>query len=282
MVETKEKEGIQISFRPVRENVSLGEIDESKVMAPTKGFVASVGKLGVLTPVILQRNGDAKFHIIAGRRRVSAAIASGQETIDALIVDELSAEQGALIALTENMQRNPNPLVEARLMKVLVSGGRNQKDIAEELNVSQPQVAQRLKLLNLCEEVQTRVEEGEITISVARKMAGFTPEQQRELLDLSDSEDRKLTEKDVNTLKREGKLENVVPELPTPVSPVDLARGSIEGIREKVDDLDKKAKAELRQLIGDLYKALGGKLPVAKKAAPKKTAPAKKTKAKAK
>jgi len=268
---TEEPQGIQLTFRPEKAVVDLVMIDQCKVAAPTRGFIGSVAKLGVLTPIILQKNGGDKYAIIAGRRRVSAAIEAGQEKIDALIVDELSAEQGALIALTENMQRQPNPLVEARLMKVLVDGGRDQKAIATELNVSQPQVAQMLKLLKLCDEVQTRVEEGEITISVARKMANLDHETQRELLNLMDERGTKLAEKDVSNAKREGKLEDVVPDLPDPVNQVDLAKDTLQNFQETFSRMDKKAQTELRKAVAELYKTIGGKLPApAKKSVTKK------------
>jgi len=253
------EQAVQMGFRPVKATVDIDKIIECNVAAPSKGMVKSVAKFGVLSPVILQKNGEG-YKIIAGRRRVSAAKANKETEIDALVIDDLTLEQGAMIALTENMQRQPNPLVEADLMKVLVDTGKTQKEIAAELCVSQPQVAQRLKLLNLCEEARTRVEDAEITVSIARKMAELPHERQRELIDLMDSRETKLTERDINNAKREGKLEDVLNELPTPINKVDVVRSHIENIRQSFTELEKPEQTALRKEVMALCEAIGIKM----------------------
>lgn len=234
--------------------VLIDQINIQSEAQPSKGFLKSVRRFGVLEQVILTPTPDGdRYNILFGRRRVIAAKEAGQERINAAIPSALTIEQIAMVTLTENMQRSANPLLEARMMRVLIESGYNQQSIAEELGVSQPQVAQRLRLLNLCEEVQAEIEGGNLTISIAKHMAGLDHDQQRSLLALADAEGRKLNLADINAVKREAKIGTIIPDLPTPLTGLDIALKGLDTIRNQVKNLTKEEKGELVRELGEFY-----------------------------
>ena len=71
----------------------------------------SIKEYGVLQPIILKKNRDGTYGIIAGERRFRAASLAGLEKIPAVIrnADEKDA---AFIALVENIQRENLSYIE--------------------------------------------------------------------------------------------------------------------------------------------------------------------------
>ena len=114
----------------------------------------SIKQHGIIQPLVLRKIGD-KYEIIAGERRYKAAIIAGLKTVPAVLSD-LNDQKTAEVALVENIQRkNLTSIEEARSYKnILEQGGMTQEQLADKLGVSQATVANKLRLLNLSEEVQ--------------------------------------------------------------------------------------------------------------------------------
>lgn len=64
----------------------------------------SIRQNGVLQPILVCRDHD-RYILVAGERRWRASRMAGLKTIPA-IVQELSPQDGAVLALIENMQRS--------------------------------------------------------------------------------------------------------------------------------------------------------------------------------
>ena len=64
----------------------------------------SIRQNGVLQPILVRRDRD-RYVLVAGERRWRASRMAGLKTIPA-IVQELSPQDGAVLALIENMQRS--------------------------------------------------------------------------------------------------------------------------------------------------------------------------------
>lgn len=113
----------------------------------------SIIKYGVIQPIVVRKMGD-KFEIVAGERRYKASVLAGLKKIPALLIDS-DDNNSAEIALLENLQRkNLTSIEEAQSFKKLLDKGFTQEDIASKLGVSQPSVANKIRLLNLPQEVQ--------------------------------------------------------------------------------------------------------------------------------
>jgi len=74
----------------------------------------SMKEVGILQPVVLIKNGDGKYKLVIGHRRVMAARFLGLRTVPAVVLDELNVES-SLLQLVENIQREElHPFDEAR------------------------------------------------------------------------------------------------------------------------------------------------------------------------
>lgn len=134
----------------------------------------SIKEHGVIQPIVVRPLGD-RYEIIAGERRYKASVLAGKETIPA-IVTELNDKDSAEVALIENVQRQDlTPIEEAiSYKKILDMGYLTQEELAEKLGKTQSTVANKLRLLNLDEEVQEALLETKISERHARSLLKLT------------------------------------------------------------------------------------------------------------
>lgn len=137
---------------------------------------------GLLQPIVVRENNDG-YEIIAGERRYRAAKYLNWETIPA-IVNNLDDEQAASLALIENLQREDlNPIDEATAYQNLMRiNSLTQATLAKDMGKSQPYVANKLRLLKLCPDVQDALIAGEITQRHGRALLKLDEEGQKKIL----------------------------------------------------------------------------------------------------
>jgi len=138
---------------------------------------------GVIQPLVLRRVGN-KYEIIAGERRYKASCMAGLKKVPA-IVREMTDNESAEVALIENVQRkNLSSIEEAQSYKNLLARGYiTQEELAQKLGVSQPTIANKLRLLNLCDEVQNALLNEQISERHARSLLQFSnPDDQKSML----------------------------------------------------------------------------------------------------
>lgn len=130
----------------------------------------SIKEHGVIQPIVVRAMGD-KYEIIAGERRYKASLLAGKQTIPAVITN-LNDKDSAEVALIENVQRKDlTPIEEAiSYKKILDMGYLTQEELAVKLGKNQSTVANKLRLLNLDEEVQEAVLEEKISERHARSL----------------------------------------------------------------------------------------------------------------
>lgn len=139
---------------------------------------------GVIQPLVLRKVGN-KYEIIAGERRYKASCMAGLKKVPA-IVREMSDNESAEVALIENVQRkNLSSIEEAQSYKNLLDRGYlTQEELANKLGVTQPTIANKMRLLNLCEEVQNALLNEQISERHARSLLQLTnPDDQKKMLD---------------------------------------------------------------------------------------------------
>jgi len=152
----------RIGFNPYQPRES---IDEEKLQE----LVSSIRVHGVLQPVVVRPSGGGDYELVAGERRLRAAIAAGLRTIPA-VVRELTNEQSLEVALIENLQREDiNPMDAALAYRRLTEEfGLSQEELAFALGKSRSGIANTLRLLNLPEEIREHVRAGRLTEGHAR------------------------------------------------------------------------------------------------------------------
>lgn len=144
----------------------------------------SIKEHGIIQPLVLRKLGEDKFEIIAGERRYKASQLAGLDKVPAIIAaldDNASAE----VALVENLQRrNLTAIEEAKSYKKLLDRGYLTQDLlAKRMGVSQSSVANKIRLLNLTEEVQDALMNEKISERHARSLLQLSkPEDQIAML----------------------------------------------------------------------------------------------------
>lgn len=130
---------------------------------------------GLLQPVIVRPKAGGRYDLMAGERRFRASRDNvGLKTIFARIVtcdDELQAA----ITDDENRQRvQLNPIeAAASLQRRLKASGKSQKAFGESIGLSQAEVSNQIRLLQLPATMQAMVISGEIIPSDARSVVPF-------------------------------------------------------------------------------------------------------------
>ena len=135
----------------------------------TAGLAESIRAQGIIQPVVLRPRAAGGYELIAGERRWRAAKEASVATLPALVRD--AADRDALLlGLVENVAREElSPIEEARAYALLTDEfGLALGEIAERVGSSKPAVSNRLRLLELSDDVLAMVERGELTEGHAR------------------------------------------------------------------------------------------------------------------
>ena len=149
----------------------------------TSALADSIKAQGVVQPVLVRTRAAGGFELIAGERRWRAAQQAGAPTIPAL-VRETDDRDTLLLGLVENVAREQlSPVEEARAYAVLIDEfGLGLGEIAERVGHSKPAVSNRVRLLELPENVLAMVERGELTEGHARAVLAVPDNEGRQRL----------------------------------------------------------------------------------------------------
>ena len=166
-------------------NVKISEIEPNREQ-PRKEFDSealseladSISQHGVLQPLLLRPLLTGGYRIVAGERRWRAARMAGLTEVPAVIREMTDAEE-MLFALIENLQREDlTPLEEARGYRTLIeTQDFTQEEVSQAVGKSRPAITNALRLLNLPEDIQQMLENGEITAGHARTLLSFKTEE---------------------------------------------------------------------------------------------------------
>ncbi len=228
--------------------------DEEKL----EELAESIGKYGVIQPIVV-RPVSNKYEIIAGERRYKASKLANKSTIPAIIVN-LSDKDSEEIALLENIQRQQlSPIEEAVSYKrILDMGYITQEQLAKKLGKSQSTIANKIRLLNLDDEVQSYLLNNKISERHARSLLRI-PDKEKQVAMLHRIVEERLTvkqtDKEIEKLREETKIENraakpetiAVPNLASELSkPIEVKTNNthedIESLFDEVDDIKQEER----------------------------------------
>jgi ParB family chromosome partitioning protein len=147
------------------------------------GLAASIRLQGLLQPIVVRRRPDGGFELIAGERRWRAAQAAGMPTLPALVRD-VEDKDSLLLGLVENVAREQLSAVEeARAYASLVDEFElSLGEVAERVGRSKSAVSNRLRLLELPEEVLWMLARGDLTEGHARAVLALQDDDARRRL----------------------------------------------------------------------------------------------------
>lgn len=143
----------------------------------------SVRAQGVVQPVVVRPLGGGRYELVAGERRWRAASRAGLPTVPA-VVRETDDRESLLLALVENVARaDLSALEEARAYAVLQDEfGLSLGEVAERVGRSKSSVSNRLRLLELPDDLLALVESGRLSEGHARAVLAVPENEARRRL----------------------------------------------------------------------------------------------------
>lgn len=171
--------------------------------------VESVKQRGILTSIIVRAREGGGYEIISGHRRKRACELAGLSTIPA-IIKQLTDEEAVIFMVDSNLQREtvlPSEKAFAYKMRLdamkrqgqrtdltsvqidqKLKGRVSRELLAEQLNVSSPQVARYIRLTNLIPEILDMVDEKKMAFNPAVELSYLSHAFQAEVLDVMEAE----------------------------------------------------------------------------------------------
>lgn len=124
----------------------------------------SIKEHGIIEPLVLNKEKDDTYSIIAGERRWRAAKIANINEVPAVVMN-LNDKEILEISLIENIQREDlNPIEEAIAYKKLIEEfGLTQEDLAKKIGKSRTSITNCMRLLNLDKRVQAYLIDGVIS-----------------------------------------------------------------------------------------------------------------------
>ncbi len=134
---------------------------------------------GLLQPIVVRRTGDG-YQLVAGERRLRAAVKAGWSEVPVQVV-EAEDRQMAELALVENLQRKDLNAMEkaGSFQRYLQEYGCTQEELAARLKLDRSTISNFIRLLELPEEVQQSLREGKITQGHARSLLPLGDEREQ-------------------------------------------------------------------------------------------------------
>ena len=137
----------------------------------------SIKVYGILQPITVRQKDD-KYELIAGERRFRAAKLANLQAVPA-IINNMSDESSAVLALLENLQREDlNFIEEAEAYFNLINDHKfTQDELAKRMGKKQSTIANKLRILKLSHTVREACLENKLTERHARALLSLPNEE---------------------------------------------------------------------------------------------------------
>lgn len=143
----------------------------------------SIKQKGIIQPIIVEKNSESNYTIIAGERRLRAAKLANLNTIPA-IIKSFSKTEKLEIALIENLHRDDlTPIEEAAAYKELLEiSNITQDELAKRVGKDRSTIANSLRLLKLSPEMKNAINNKTLTAGHARAILSLNNPSHQQLL----------------------------------------------------------------------------------------------------
>ena len=196
----------------------------------------SIKNYGVFQPIIVKKSIKG-YDLIAGERRLRASKLAGLSKIPAIVKDFTDDEMRE-ISLLENIQRENLTAIElAWAYKGIIDNlDIRQEDLAKKIGKSRSHITNTLGLLNLPEDVQKMILNGEISMGHARVLSKM--EDEEEVSELAD----KIVKENmsVHSLEEISKNQNIKKRAPI--------------TRREINSDYSQIESEMREILGTKVK----------------------------
>ena len=170
----------------------------------------SIKSYGILQPITVRQKDD-KYELIAGERRFRAAKLANLNVVP-VIINNMSDESSAVLALLENLQREDLNFIEEAMgyENLIKEHNFTQQQLAEKLGKNQSTIANKLRILRLPNSVKIKLVENNLTERHARYLLKLpTEDLVNEVLD-------RIIKNELTVKKTEKLIKDILDELENP------------------------------------------------------------------
>ena len=173
-----------VMMRPEKIIVPPWRIRRKFDEAQLKSLAKSISVNGIIEPLLIRQVGNGCYEIIAGERRLKAAIMIGLRRVPC-IVHKIDAETSLVYSLIENIHRSELTRFEegAGAEKLITVSGISQKEAAFKLGVAQSTVMNRLRILRFNEEQRMKISESGLTEKTLLALISLPFEQREDIIE---------------------------------------------------------------------------------------------------
>jgi ParB family chromosome partitioning protein len=145
----------------------------------------SIKHNGILQPLTVREMPNGEFELVAGERRLRAAIMAGLKIVPCIPVD-LDDTQTAVMSLIENLQREDLNFFDeaASIEKLINKFGMTQEEVAKKIGKGQSTVANKLRLLRISNSQREKILELNLTERHARALLRLDDSQREAALNI--------------------------------------------------------------------------------------------------
>ena len=161
-MELREVDPRTLRFNPNNpRRTKASEHDEAQLLASVREF--GVLQPPLVAPVEVGKKGKPGLQVVAGERRVRAAVAAETPLIHVLVRDAVDTMADSMTAVTENLVRaDMGPVDRWRAMESLAGAGWTDTAIAGALNLTPRGIAQLRLLAHICPPMLDRMAQGDM------------------------------------------------------------------------------------------------------------------------
>ena len=140
----------------------------------------SIRQYGVLNPLTVRRTANGGYELVAGERRLRAALVAGLTDVPCLLINA-DGEDSSVIALVENLQRRDLDFFEEAngFKRLIEQFGLTQEEAARKVGKTQSAVANKLRLLRLSQQNMELIRCNNLTERHARALLRLNDEADR-------------------------------------------------------------------------------------------------------
>ena len=184
-----------IMLKPSEIKLSANQPRKSFDEYELKQLSDSIQASGIIQPLAVRKASDGSYQLIAGERRLKAAVMAGLRRIPC-ILHKTDDETAALYSIIENLQRsNLTVFEEAQgINRLIAEYGMSQSEAAARLGIAQSTLSNKLRLLRLNDGIKERIISARLTERHARALLRLPEEMRDGALDRIIAEGMTLTQ----------------------------------------------------------------------------------------
>ena len=146
------------------------------------GLTSSISRVGILSPLVVEKTDDG-YNIICGHRRHKAALLANMKKVPCIVRDSKLADVKEITFAENFFRADLSPIEQAAAIKdVIDSGAMTVEQVAAGFHRSEHWVAQQVAILGWPDDVLAAVHTGSMSVAAASNLALVTDDNYRSFL----------------------------------------------------------------------------------------------------